>query len=69
MIKHIIFDLDGVLVSTKDIHYKALNESLPNKFKISLEDHYLFYDGLPTKKKLETLVVKRQLDKLVGEIN
>ena len=50
MIKHIIFDLDGVLVSTKDIHYKALNESLPNKFKISLEDHYLFYDGLPQKR-------------------
>ncbi len=63
MIKHIIFDLDGVLVSTKDIHYKALNESLPNKFKISLEDHYLFYDGLPTKKKLEILSKKKNLEK------
>ena len=26
MIKLIIFDLDGVLVEAKNIHYKALNE-------------------------------------------
>ena len=25
MIKSIIFDLDGVLVETKDIHFQALN--------------------------------------------
>ena len=37
MIKLIIFDLDGVLVSTKDIHYNSLNKSLSNidkKFEI-----------------------------------
>ena len=28
MIKLIIFDLDGVLVDTKNIHFEALNQSL-----------------------------------------
>lgn len=32
MIKAIIFDLDGVLVETKDIHFEALNEAL-KKYK------------------------------------
>ena len=36
MIKFIIFDLDGVLVETKDIHFKALNKALmKTKKKIS----------------------------------
>ena len=30
MIKAIIFDLDGVLVDTKQIHFKALNAALKN---------------------------------------
>ena len=28
MIKNIIFDLDGVLVDTRDIHFNALNKSI-----------------------------------------
>ena len=32
MIKAIIFDLDGVLVDTKQIHFEALNAAL-KKFK------------------------------------
>ena len=28
MIKGLIFDLDGVLVNTKDLHFTALNEAL-----------------------------------------
>lgn len=63
MIKHIIFDLDGVLVSTKEIHFHALNKALPKRYKISLEDHFIFYDGLPTKKKIEILHKKRNLPK------
>ena len=30
MIKAIIFDLDGVLVDTKNIHFEALNLALKN---------------------------------------
>ena len=33
-IKLIIFDLDGVLVEAKNIHFDALNEALGKKFKI-----------------------------------
>ena len=55
MIKGLIFDLDGVLVDTKDIHFLALNQSLQktkSKSVISYEDHSKNFDGLPTLKKL-----------------
>jgi HAD superfamily hydrolase (TIGR01509 family) len=61
MIKLIIFDLDGVLVDSKDIHYHALNkalEELAPEFVISYSDHLANYDGLSTKKKLKLLEYK-----------
>ena len=62
MIKAIIFDLDGVIVNTKDIHFIALNEAL-KKYKakkiITANEHQTTYDGLPTKKKLEILNKKK----------
>ena len=59
MIKTIIFDLDGVLVNTKKIHYEALNKALNKieKFKLSLSEHSKIFDGLPTQKKLEILLI------------
>lgn len=58
MINSVIFDLDGVLVNTKIIHFKALNRALkdvnPN-YVINFEEHLKIYDGLPTKKKLKLL--------------
>ena len=65
MIKLIIFDLDGVLVDTKKIHYDALNFAL-EKFKsekISFTDHLKIYDGLPTSKKLQILYRKKKIIK------
>lgn len=64
MIKVIIFDLDGVLVDTKKIHYEALNESLKkNNFKfISYKDHLSLYDGLTTKEKLKIYFNKKNLN-------
>lgn len=65
-IKLIIFDLDGVLVDTKDIHYAALNHALKEidpKYIISKEEHLLKYDGLSTLKKLEILTNEKGLDK------
>ena len=58
MIDTIIFDLDGVLINSKNIHFKALNKSLVEnkiKYKIKLDDHLKRFDGLPTIKKLEIL--------------
>ena len=65
MIKAIIFDLDGVLVDTKQIHFEALNAALRKyKFeKISIDDHIKVFDGLPTNEKLKILQKKKKLPK------
>jgi len=61
MIQNIIFDLDGVLVKTKDLHYEALNLALPTQYQISREDHYNRFDGLSTDTKLKILTKEREL--------
>ena len=61
MIKLIIFDLDGVLVEAKNIHYDALNEALGKKYSISWNDHLSTYDGLKTNQKLNILSEQKQL--------
>lgn len=61
MIKLIIFDLDGVLVEAKNIHYDAFNEALGKKYAISWEEHLSVYDGLKTSQKLEILTEKKNL--------
>ncbi len=66
MIKFIIFDLDGVLVETKDIHFKALNKALmktKKKYQIGYIDHLKKFDGIPTKDKLSILLKERQISK------
>tara|TARA_R110002020_G_scaffold207313_4_gene412819 strand:- start:1926 stop:3302 length:1377 start_codon:yes stop_codon:yes gene_type:complete len=58
MIKLIVFDLDGVLVNARELHYEALNRSLKEidpKYMIELEEHLSTFDGLPTSKKLNML--------------
>ena len=45
-IKSIIFDLDGVLVDTKNIHFEALNKAFVDtkiNFQISFKDHIRIY--------------------------
>ena len=59
-VKLIIFDLDGVLVEAKNIHYDALNEALGN-YAITWEEHLSIYDGLKTNQKLEMLTKKNGL--------
>ena len=57
-IKLILFDLDGVITDTKEIHYKALNDSISeidNKFIITPQEHVTKFDGLKTLTKLELL--------------
>lgn len=56
MIKAVIFDLDGVLIDATHWHYEALNKALHLfGYTITEEEHKNFYNGLPTRKKLEYL--------------
>ena len=62
MIKLIIFDLDGVLVDAREIHYNALNKALASfdeKFIIERDQHLSTYDGLPTRKKIQILIKEK----------
>jgi HAD superfamily hydrolase (TIGR01509 family) len=56
--KLVIFDLDGVLIDSRDIHYDALNSALLKinpKFVVTREEHLSKYDGLGTTMKLKML--------------
>jgi HAD superfamily hydrolase (TIGR01509 family) len=59
--KLIIFDLDGVLVEAKTIHFDALNEALGSKYAIEWNEHLSKYDGLKTNQKLEMLTQEKGL--------
>lgn len=58
MKKLIIFDLDGVLVNTKELHFNALNAALSTidkKYCITMQEHLTVFDGLKTREKLNML--------------
>ena len=62
MIKAVIFDLDGVLVDAREIHYTALNNALALfNYQINRDEHLSTYDGLSTKRKLEMLTERNGL--------
>ena len=66
-IKGILFDMDGVLIEAKDWHYEALNKALRLfGLEISLHDHLITFDGLPTRDKLNMLT---ELGKLPKELH
>jgi len=60
-IKLVIFDLDGVLVEAKNIHYDALNDALGKDYEISWNEHLSTYDGLKTNQKLDMLSEQKGL--------
>ena len=65
MIKLVIFDLDGVLIDTKNIHFNALNNAIKKyspEHEISWDEHLSKYDGLKTNQKLELLSSEKFLD-------
>jgi HAD superfamily hydrolase (TIGR01509 family) len=56
--KLVIFDLDGVLIDSRDVHYESLNKALAKhgeQYIISRDEHLSKFDGLGTSKKLEML--------------
>ena len=61
MVKLIIFDLDGVLVEAKSIHFESLNEALGDEYSIGWDEHLSKYDGLKTNQKLEMLTKEKGL--------
>ena len=62
MVKLVVFDLDGVLVEAKNIHFEALNKALA-QYAITWEEHLSIYDGLKTNQKLEMLHERKGLPK------
>jgi len=62
MIKLILFDLDGVLVEAKNIHYESFNRAL-GQYAITWEEHLSIYDGLKTNQKLDILHERKGLPK------
>ncbi len=68
MNKLVIFDLDGVLIDSKLLHFDALNlalKEIDQKFVITKEEQSEIYEGLPTKVKLELLTKQKGLDRLL----
>lgn len=64
MQKLIIFDLDGVLIDSKEIHFNALNLALKefgNEFIISRDEQDNTFEGLTTKSKLKILTKTKNL--------
>jgi HAD superfamily hydrolase (TIGR01509 family) len=60
----IIFDLDGVLIDSKDIHFSALNLALSRvseDLMITREEQDSTYEGLTTKAKLKILTETKGL--------
>lgn len=69
--KLVILDLDGVLISTRDLHFDVLNQALgeeDQRFVISQQEHLLKFDGLSTMKKLDILEKERGLSPLRKEL-
>jgi HAD superfamily hydrolase (TIGR01509 family) len=67
MTKAIIFDLDGVLIDSRETHYQALNNALHeyggDKYTISKQEQETIYEGLTTRDKLEILTKLKGLPK------
>lgn len=64
MIKLIIFDLDGVLIDSRGVHFRSLNKALSffdDGYVISLDEHLSRFDGLRTLDKLSILTRERGL--------
>lgn len=64
MVKLILFDLDGVITDTKEIHYRTLNNAISEidpKYIITEHEHVTRYDGLKTITKLNMLTEDKGL--------
>ena len=51
-IKLVIFDLDGVLIDSRMIHFESLNNALGPRYAITMEERLSTYGGLSATEKL-----------------
>lgn len=67
MIRLLIFDLDGVLIDTPDMHYETFSKAyqLHTDIFISKKEHDIEFNGRSTRAKLELL---KQRDNLTSEV-
>jgi HAD superfamily hydrolase (TIGR01509 family) len=66
VIKLVVFDLDGVLLDSKEIHFNALNLALDefgNNYIIHRHEQDTVYEGLTTNAKLQILTETKGLPK------
>lgn len=71
MNKLVIFDLDGVLLDSREAHYESLNRalsSIDNQYLITRDEHLSTYDGLPTSQKLKMLTERKGLPASLHEL-
>jgi HAD superfamily hydrolase (TIGR01509 family) len=66
MNKLVIFDLDGVMIDSREMHYETLNAALlkvtgTSEYIITREEHLSKYDGLNTTRKLQMLTADKGL--------
>jgi beta-phosphoglucomutase-like phosphatase (HAD superfamily)/dTDP-glucose pyrophosphorylase len=69
--KLVIFDLDGVLIDSRELHYHSLNDALKSidtKYVINKDEHLSIYDGLNTTHKLKLLSELKGLPQEYHEI-
>ena len=62
--KLVIFDLDGVLINSRELHFFSFNDALrrvDEKYVVTRDEHLSRYDGLNTSRKLEMLTVDKGL--------
>jgi beta-phosphoglucomutase-like phosphatase (HAD superfamily)/dTDP-glucose pyrophosphorylase len=62
--KLVIFDLDGTLIDSRELHFDALNDALEKvgpQYVITRDEHLSTFDGLNTTKKLKMLSEKKGL--------
>lgn len=67
----IIFDLDGVLIDSKLIHFNSLNKALSDinpKFVITPKEQENTFEGLTTKSKLDILTMTKGLPKTFHDL-
>lgn len=70
MIKAILFDLDGVLIDSKEIHFNALNLALDefgDDYIISRKEQDTTFEGLTTNVKLDILTKTKGLPRELHE--